>query len=146
MILFRPFFSVAFFPSAAPRSPLASNTGLSLIVIAIFQQILGGSGLINNFLRSHGMGTIDFLGNPDGFIHCAATFSHHGALREVKDISWRLEPRTATDVPPLVAGSPPIREREQSGNPSSVQPPRLSRWSVAFIRPSTFPKRYSKSL
>lgn len=39
-----------------------------VIVIAIFQQILGGSGLINNFLRSHGMGTIDFLGNPDGFI------------------------------------------------------------------------------
>jgi putative aldouronate transport system permease protein len=39
-----------------------------VIVIAIFQQILGGSGLINNFLRSHGMGTIDFLGNPNGFI------------------------------------------------------------------------------
>ena len=39
-----------------------------VIVIAIFQQILGGSGLINNALRSHGIDTIDFLGNPDSFI------------------------------------------------------------------------------
>jgi putative aldouronate transport system permease protein len=39
-----------------------------VIVVAIFQQMLGGSGMINNFLRSHGMGTIDFLGNPDSFI------------------------------------------------------------------------------
>ncbi|WP_233711909.1 ABC transporter permease [Kribbella turkmenica] len=39
-----------------------------VIVIAIFQQILGGSGLINNVLRSQGIETIDFLGNPDSFI------------------------------------------------------------------------------
>ena len=39
-----------------------------VIVIAIFQQILGGSGLINNFLRARGIDAIDFLGNPDSFI------------------------------------------------------------------------------
>ena len=39
-----------------------------VIVIAIFQQVLGGSGLINNALRSRGIETIDFLGNPDSFI------------------------------------------------------------------------------
>ncbi|MFI7068377.1 ABC transporter permease [Kribbella sp. NPDC002412] len=39
-----------------------------VIVIAIFQQILGGSGLINNMLRARGIDTIDFLGNPDSFI------------------------------------------------------------------------------
>ncbi|MEV0289082.1 ABC transporter permease subunit [Kribbella sp. NPDC050820] len=39
-----------------------------VIVIAIFQQILGGSGMINNMLRSRGIDTIDFLGNPDSFI------------------------------------------------------------------------------
>ncbi|MFC7622657.1 ABC transporter permease [Microlunatus sp. GCM10028923] len=39
-----------------------------VIVIAIFQQILGGSGLINNIFRSQGLETIDFLGNPDTFI------------------------------------------------------------------------------
>ncbi|WP_246186819.1 ABC transporter permease [Microlunatus speluncae] len=39
-----------------------------VIVIAIFQQILGGSGLINNLFRSQGIETVDFLGNPDTFI------------------------------------------------------------------------------
>jgi putative aldouronate transport system permease protein len=39
-----------------------------VIVIAIFQQMLGGSGLINNALRARGIDTIDFLGNPDSFI------------------------------------------------------------------------------
>jgi putative aldouronate transport system permease protein len=39
-----------------------------VIVIAIFQQVLGGSGMINNFLRSQSIATIDFLGNPDTFI------------------------------------------------------------------------------
>ncbi|WP_242002188.1 ABC transporter permease [Kribbella steppae] len=39
-----------------------------VIVIAIFQQVLGGSGMINNALRSQGIAAIDFLGNPDTFI------------------------------------------------------------------------------
>ncbi len=39
-----------------------------VIVVAIFQQVLGGSGMINNFLRSQSIATIDFLGNPDTFI------------------------------------------------------------------------------
>jgi putative aldouronate transport system permease protein len=39
-----------------------------VVVIAIFQQILGGSGLINNWLRSQGWQAFDLLGNPDLFI------------------------------------------------------------------------------
>ncbi|MFJ3383535.1 MULTISPECIES: ABC transporter permease [unclassified Curtobacterium] len=39
-----------------------------VIVVAVFQQILGGSGLINNAIRASGGTAIDFLGNPHGFI------------------------------------------------------------------------------
>lgn len=38
-----------------------------VIVVAIFQQLLGNSGLINNFLRGHGLGTFNIIGNPDLF-------------------------------------------------------------------------------
>lgn len=38
-----------------------------VIVVAVFQQILGGSGLLNNTLRAAGAGTINILGNPDTF-------------------------------------------------------------------------------
>jgi putative aldouronate transport system permease protein len=39
-----------------------------VIVVAIFQQVLGGSGLINNVLRSNGWDTLSIIGNPDLFI------------------------------------------------------------------------------
>ncbi|MFE6968403.1 ABC transporter permease [Isoptericola sp. NPDC057653] len=39
-----------------------------VIVVAIFQQLLGGSGLLNTFLRTHGMETLSIIGNPDGFV------------------------------------------------------------------------------
>jgi putative aldouronate transport system permease protein len=39
-----------------------------VIVVAVFQQILGGSGLVNNAIRAAGGDAIDFLGNPNGFI------------------------------------------------------------------------------
>ncbi|GAB2577809.1 ABC transporter permease [Microlunatus antarcticus] len=39
-----------------------------VVVVAIFQQLLGGSGLLNTFLRSHGAATLDIVGNPDLFI------------------------------------------------------------------------------
>ncbi|MBZ2198295.1 ABC transporter permease [Occultella gossypii] len=38
-----------------------------VIVVAVFQQMLGGAGMINNFLRSHGWDTVDIIGNPDAF-------------------------------------------------------------------------------
>ena len=38
-----------------------------VIVVAVFQQVLGGAGLINNFLRSHGWEPIDVIGNSDAF-------------------------------------------------------------------------------
>ena len=38
-----------------------------VVVVAIFQQLLGGSGLLNTFLRSHGVQTLDIVGNPDLF-------------------------------------------------------------------------------
>jgi putative aldouronate transport system permease protein len=38
-----------------------------IIVIAIFQQMLGDAGLINNFLRGHGLHTISIISNPDLF-------------------------------------------------------------------------------
>jgi putative aldouronate transport system permease protein len=34
-----------------------------VIVVAIFQSMLGGSGLLNNWLRSNGHGAIDIIGN-----------------------------------------------------------------------------------
>ena len=39
-----------------------------VIVVAVFQQILGGSGLVNNAIRAAGGNAIDFLGNPHGFV------------------------------------------------------------------------------
>ncbi|RII13039.1 putative multiple-sugar transport system permease YteP [Streptomyces sp. YIM 130001] len=39
-----------------------------VIVVAVFQQMLGGAGLINNALRAGGHGTVNILGNPDAFI------------------------------------------------------------------------------
>ncbi|RFU84381.1 sugar ABC transporter permease [Streptomyces triticagri] len=39
-----------------------------VIVVAIFQQMLGGGGMLNNALRSAGQGTVNILGNPDAFI------------------------------------------------------------------------------
>lgn len=38
-----------------------------VIVVAIFQQMLGGSGLLNNYLRSHGHHPIDIIGNAGLF-------------------------------------------------------------------------------
>ncbi|WP_156254251.1 ABC transporter permease [Pseudactinotalea terrae] len=39
-----------------------------VIVVAVFQQFLGGAGMINNFLRSQGGDTFSIIGNPDAFI------------------------------------------------------------------------------
>jgi putative aldouronate transport system permease protein len=38
-----------------------------VIVVAIFQQMLGGSGLLNTFLRSQGATTLDIIGNAELF-------------------------------------------------------------------------------
>ncbi|WP_433162108.1 ABC transporter permease [Kribbella sp. CA-247076] len=38
-----------------------------VIVVALFQQMLGGSGLLNNYLRSHDLGTINIIGNSELF-------------------------------------------------------------------------------
>ena len=38
-----------------------------VIVVALFQQMLGGSGLLNNYLRSHDLSTIDIIGNSELF-------------------------------------------------------------------------------
>ncbi|WP_412543620.1 ABC transporter permease subunit [Longispora sp. K20-0274] len=35
-----------------------------VIVIALFQQILGGTGVLNGFLGDHGLHTVDIIGNP----------------------------------------------------------------------------------
>jgi putative aldouronate transport system permease protein len=34
-----------------------------VIVVAIFQSMLGGSGMLNNWLRAHGHGAVDIIGN-----------------------------------------------------------------------------------
>ncbi len=39
-----------------------------VVVVAIFQQLLGGSGLLNGFLRAQGTATLDIIGNPDLFV------------------------------------------------------------------------------
>lgn len=39
-----------------------------VIVVAVFQQFLGGAGMINNFLRAHDLQTLSIIGNPDAFI------------------------------------------------------------------------------
>jgi putative aldouronate transport system permease protein len=36
-------------------------------VVAIFQQMLGGAGMLNNWLRAQGLATIDIIGNTDAF-------------------------------------------------------------------------------
>ncbi|WNM33643.1 ABC transporter permease subunit [Streptomyces sp. Li-HN-5-11] len=38
-----------------------------VLTITIFQQMLGGAGLLNQFLRSHGMSTWDIMTNPHTF-------------------------------------------------------------------------------
>lgn len=38
-----------------------------VIVVAIFQQMLGGAGMLNNWLRAQGWQTIDIVGNSDVF-------------------------------------------------------------------------------
>lgn len=38
-----------------------------VVVVALFQQLLGGSGLLNNFLRSHGYEALSIIGNGDLF-------------------------------------------------------------------------------
>ncbi|WP_420000590.1 ABC transporter permease [Streptomyces boninensis] len=38
-----------------------------VIVVALFQQILGGAGLLNGFLGDAGLHTVDIIGNPDAF-------------------------------------------------------------------------------
>ncbi|MFJ2742797.1 ABC transporter permease [Streptomyces sp. NPDC087440] len=38
-----------------------------VLVVALFQQVLGGAGLLNNFLRDHGMQPWDLMTNPDTF-------------------------------------------------------------------------------
>lgn len=38
-----------------------------VVVVAIFQQLLGNDGLLNRWLLEHGSGTFDIIGNPDLF-------------------------------------------------------------------------------
>ncbi|WP_343068488.1 ABC transporter permease [Brachybacterium halotolerans] len=38
-----------------------------VIVVALFQQMLGGAGLLNNFLQDHGWKALDIIGNADVF-------------------------------------------------------------------------------
>jgi putative aldouronate transport system permease protein len=38
-----------------------------VIVIALWQQILGGTGLVNSLLLNQGLGTLNIMGNPDIF-------------------------------------------------------------------------------
>jgi putative aldouronate transport system permease protein len=38
-----------------------------VIVVALFQSMLGGSGLLNNYLRSHGHQALDLIGNAELF-------------------------------------------------------------------------------
>lgn len=38
-----------------------------VVVVALFQQMLGGAGMVNNFLRNNNLATIDIIGNPDMF-------------------------------------------------------------------------------
>lgn len=39
-----------------------------VIVVAIFQQMLGDAGLLNNLLRDYHLGTVSIIGNPDAFV------------------------------------------------------------------------------
>ena len=42
-----------------------------VIVVAVFQQMLGGTGMINNWLRIHGYDPIHIIGNADAFRPCS---------------------------------------------------------------------------
>ncbi|MEQ7129092.1 ABC transporter permease subunit [Actinopolymorpha sp. B11F2] len=39
-----------------------------VVVVAVFQHVLGGSGMINSWLRARGYETLDIITNPDAFI------------------------------------------------------------------------------
>ncbi|MBE1584384.1 ABC transporter permease [Nonomuraea angiospora] len=39
-----------------------------VVVVAIFQHMLGNAGLLNTFLRSHDLATLPLMGNPDLFL------------------------------------------------------------------------------
>lgn len=38
-----------------------------VIVVALFQQVLGDTGLVNGYLGDAGLSTVDIIGNPDAF-------------------------------------------------------------------------------
>ncbi len=38
-----------------------------VIVVAMFQQVLGGTGMLNGYLGDAGLHTVDIIGNPDAF-------------------------------------------------------------------------------
>ncbi|MFJ5260130.1 ABC transporter permease [Streptomyces sp. NPDC088387] len=38
-----------------------------VVIVALFQQMLGNTGMVNLFLQSHDMGTWNIIGNPDFF-------------------------------------------------------------------------------
>lgn len=38
-----------------------------VLVVALFQEVLGGAGLLNGFLRHHGMDTLNIMSNPEWF-------------------------------------------------------------------------------
>lgn len=38
-----------------------------VIIVALFQQTLGGAGFLNQFLRSHDLATVNIMANPDFF-------------------------------------------------------------------------------
>ncbi|WP_326470985.1 ABC transporter permease [Actinophytocola sp.] len=38
-----------------------------VIVVAIFQYMLGDAGLLNNFMRDYDLGTVSIIGNPEAF-------------------------------------------------------------------------------
>lgn len=44
-----------------------------VIVIALFQQVLGNAGFLNQFLRENGASTVDIMTNPDLFIVLVTT-------------------------------------------------------------------------
>jgi putative aldouronate transport system permease protein len=53
-----------------------------VIIIALWQQVFGGAGVINQTLRDNGMGTYNFMSNPD-------TFKFLVVLQSMwKDIGW----------------------------------------------------------
>lgn len=39
-----------------------------VVVVAVFQHMMGNAGMLNTWLRSHEFGTFDFIGNPDLFV------------------------------------------------------------------------------